>query len=129
MKNIAVTEAGIEPAISIIGPGMRVDGGCQTEGSLRIEGIVEGSVRAGKAVVIGPDGVVTGDVVAPDVVVAGRVQGSITASSRLDLEATCKVDGEITASRVRLAEGGVVNGKVSMGEKPAPRYNGPDHTA
>jgi cytoskeletal protein CcmA (bactofilin family) len=42
-----------EGVISIIGPGMRVVGDCETEGTLRIEGSVEGTVRAGKAVVVG----------------------------------------------------------------------------
>ena len=45
-------------AISIIGPGMKILGDCDTEGTLRIEGSVRGTVRAGKAVVIGKDGVV-----------------------------------------------------------------------
>ena len=36
-----------EAVISIIGPGMKVVGDCVTTGSLRIEGAVEGAVRAG----------------------------------------------------------------------------------
>jgi cytoskeletal protein CcmA (bactofilin family) len=46
-----VQQPGREGVISIIGPGMRVIGDCKTEGTLRIEGSVEGTVRAGKAVV------------------------------------------------------------------------------
>ena len=45
--------------ISIIGPGMRVVGDCDTDGTLRVEGTVEGTVRAAKAVVIGKDGIAT----------------------------------------------------------------------
>ena len=47
-----------ETVISIIGPGMKVVGDLVTDGTLRIEGTVEGTIRAGKAVVIGKDGVV-----------------------------------------------------------------------
>src|SRR5690606_27639626 len=75
--------------ISIIGPGMRVIGDCETEGTLRIEGTVEGTVRAGKAVVIGKDGAVQGDVLTQDAVIGGRVSGTIIAESRLELQATC----------------------------------------
>ncbi|MGH7467084.1 MAG: bactofilin family protein [Longimicrobiales bacterium] len=105
-----------ESVISIIGPGMRVVGDCETEGTLRIEGTVEGTVRAGKAVVVGKDGVVQGDVSTQDAVIGGRVTGTVTAESRLELQATCVIEGEIRARRVKLDEGGKVNGKVLMGE-------------
>ena len=37
-----------ESVISLIGPGMRVVGDCETDGTIRIEGMVEGSVRLEK---------------------------------------------------------------------------------
>lgn len=105
--------------ISIIGPGMRVIGDCETEGTLRIEGTVEGTVRAGKAVVIGKDGSVQGDVMTQDAVIGGRVSGTIIAESRLELQATCLIEGEIRARRIKLDEGGRVNGNVYTGDVTA----------
>ena len=105
-----------EGVISIIGPGMKVIGDCETEGTLRIEGTVEGTVKAGKAVVIGKDGVVIGDVATQDAVIGGRVVGTVIAESRLELQATCVIEGEISAKRLKLDEGGKVNGTVHMGE-------------
>ncbi|HSK21360.1 MAG TPA: polymer-forming cytoskeletal protein [Longimicrobiales bacterium] len=102
--------------ISIIGPGMRVVGDCETEGTLRIEGTVEGTVRAGKAVVIGKDGEVRGDVLTQDAIIGGRVTGAVVAESRLELQATCAVDGEIKARRIKLDEGGRINGTIVTGE-------------
>jgi cytoskeletal protein CcmA (bactofilin family) len=102
--------------ISIIGPGMRVTGDCETEGTLRIEGTVEGTVRAGKAVVIGKDGVVNGDVATQDAIIGGRVTGAVIAESRLELQATSVIEGEIRARRIKLDEGGRVNGTVYTGE-------------
>lgn len=102
--------------ISIIGPGMRVIGDCETDGTLRIEGTVEGTVRAGKAVVIGKDGTVKGDVITQDAIVGGRVTGAVVAESRLELQATCSVDGEIKARRIKLDEGGRINGTIVTGE-------------
>lgn len=105
--------------ISIIGPGMTVVGDCETEGTLRIEGSVEGRVRAGKAVVVGRDGVVVGDVITQDAVIGGRVDGTVVAESRLELQETCVIDGEIRARRIKLEEGGQINGSVQTGERPA----------
>lgn len=112
-------QPGREGVISIIGPGMRVVGDCETEGTLRIEGSVEGTVRAGKAVVVGKDGVVDGDISTQDAVIGGRVTGSIIAESRLELQATCTVEGQIQARRIKLEEGGRVNGTVQVGEAAA----------
>ena len=109
-------QPGREGVISIIGPGMRVVGDCETEGTLRIEGTVEGTVRAGKAVVVGKEGIVDGDIFTQDAVVGGRVNGSVRAESRLELQATCVVEGKIQARRIKLEEGGTVNGTMEIGQ-------------
>jgi cytoskeletal protein CcmA (bactofilin family) len=95
---------------------MRVVGDCVTEGTLRIDGVVEGSIQAGKAVVIGKDSLVIGDITTQDAVIGGRVQGRITAESRLELQATCVIEGEVYARRIKLEEGGQVYGTIQMGE-------------
>lgn len=105
-----------ESVISIIGPGMRIVGDCETDGTVRIEGNVEGSIRAGKAVVVGKEGLVNGDIITQDAVISGRVEGTVTAESRLELQATCRVQGEVFARRMQLEDGAVLNGTVQMGE-------------
>jgi cytoskeletal protein CcmA (bactofilin family) len=105
-----------ESVISIIGPGMRVVGDCETDGTIRIEGIVEGSVRAGKAVVVGKDGVVSGDIATQDAVISGTVNGTLVADSRLELQATSRIEGDVRARRLQLEEGAIFNGTVHMGE-------------
>jgi cytoskeletal protein CcmA (bactofilin family) len=110
------TQSNLESVVSIIGPGMRVVGDCRTEGTLRIEGAVEGTVRAGKAIVIGKDGLVKGDVFTQDAIIGGTVTGTVVAESRLELQATCMVEGEIRARRVKLDEGGRVKGTVHVGD-------------
>ena len=109
-----------DSVISIIGPGMTVVGDCATDGTIRIEGRVEGSVRAGKAVVIGKEGVVDGDVSTQDAVVSGTVTGTLVAASRLEIQATARIDGEVRAKRMQLEEGAVLNGTVKMGETVIP---------
>jgi cytoskeletal protein CcmA (bactofilin family) len=105
--------------VSIIGPGMTVTGDCATDGTLRVEGTVEGGVQAAKAVVVGKGGTVRGDIDTQDAVIAGRVSGSITAASRVELQAGCRVEGDIHSRRVKLEEGGVVDGRLQMGERAA----------
>jgi cytoskeletal protein CcmA (bactofilin family) len=105
-----------ENAISIIGPGMRIVGDLDTDGTVRVEGNIEGTIRAGKAVVIGRGGEVTGDIVTQDAVIGGRVNGTVTAESRLELQSTCVIDGEVhaRAQHLKLDEGARFSGRIHM---------------
>lgn len=110
---------GGENAISIIGPGMRVEGDVSTEGTVRIEGSVRGTVRAEKAVVLGTQGNVEGEIHTQDAVIGGRLQGSLTAEGRLEVQGTSVIDGEIRArsKHLKLEEGARFNGNITMMEE------------
>ena len=101
--------------VSIIGPGMKIVGDCSSDGTIRVEGRVEGSVSAGKSVVVGREGEVIGDIRTQDAIVAGSVNGSVVAESRVELQATCRIKGDIQSRRVKLDEGGQVDGRLHMG--------------
>lgn len=105
-----------EQVISIIGPGMKITGDCDTNGAVRVEGTVQGNIRAGKAVVVGKDGLVEGDISTQDAVISGRVKGSLKADSRLEVQAASRVEGEISAGRMQVEEGAVLNGTVKIGK-------------
>lgn len=105
--------------VSIVGPGMKIVGDCTSDGTIRVEGRVEGSVHAAKSVVVGQKGTVLGDVATQDAIVAGRVEGSILADSRVELQSSCKVKGNIESRRIKLDEGGQVDGQLKMGTPAA----------
>lgn len=105
-----------EQVISIIGPGMRVVGDCDADGAIRVEGTVQGNIRAGKAVVVGKGGVVDGDIFTQDAVIAGTVKGVLRVESRLEVQASSNIEGEIIASKMQLEEGAMLNGTVQMGK-------------
>tara|TARA_Y100000590_G_scaffold332892_2_gene378546 strand:+ start:3586 stop:4047 length:462 start_codon:yes stop_codon:yes gene_type:complete len=105
-----------EGVISIIGMGMTVTGDCETDGVIRIEGTVSGNVRAGKAIVIGKDGLVEGNMYTQDAVIAGNVLGSVNALSRLEVQPTSHILGDVEARRMKLEEGATLKGQVAVGE-------------
>lgn len=117
-----------EQVISLIGPGMRVTGDCDADGAVRIEGTVQGNVRAGKAVVIGKDGLVEGDIFTQDAVVAGTVRGTLRAESRLEVQATSRIEGDVMAARMQLEEGAMLNGSIQMGEGALKQVAPPEPT-
>lgn len=101
--------------VSVIGPGMEIVGDIKCDGTVRVEGRVEGSIKASKSVVIGKEGTVAGDIETQDVVIAGRVNGTVVGASRVELQETCHVEGDIESRRVKLDEGGRVEGRLHMG--------------
>lgn len=111
-----VRTSGVETAISIIGPGMHIEGDLATDGTVRIEGAVRGTIRAGKAVVLGKGGEVFGDIITQDAVIGGRVVGTVLAESRLELQSTCEIEGDVRApaEHLLLEEGARFNGTVKM---------------
>lgn len=123
-----------EASMSIIGPGMRIVGDLVTDGTVRIEGEIRGTIRASKAVVIGREGLVEGDIFTQDAVVGGRVRGTIVAESRLELQATSDIEGIIhaRAQHLHLEEGARFNGQVQMldadGVRALPAISGENST-
>lgn len=105
---------GGEGVISIIGPGVSVVGDVETPGSIRIEGRLTGSIRARKAVVVGRDGAVDGEIETADAIIAGSVVGTLKASSRLELQASARIEGTIRAATIKVEEGASVNGDLGM---------------
>jgi cytoskeletal protein CcmA (bactofilin family) len=102
--------------ISTIAPGMHIAGDLVTNGTIRIEGQVEGTIRAARSVIVGPGGEVVGDIVTQEAVIGGRVVGTVQADSRLELQSTAVIEGEIRAraQHLQLEEGACFNGHVRM---------------
>lgn len=104
----------VSDVVSVIAPGLTVLGDMECDGTVRVEGRVEGSIRASKSVVVGKNGHVTGDVETQDVVIAGAVVGTVSGASRVELQESCRIEGDIRSRRIKLEEGGQVEGRFHM---------------
>ena len=81
-----------------------------------ISGLVGGAVHAA-LVEVRKGGKVNGGVVADEAVIHGQVHGGVIARTRLALEETAEVEGDVHALRLGLKEGGQVNGNIHMGDR------------
>ncbi|HUF26684.1 MAG TPA: polymer-forming cytoskeletal protein [Gemmatimonadaceae bacterium] len=106
-------------ALSIIAAGMVVLGDIESNGVVKVEGRVEGTIRAARQVLIGRQGEVKGDVDTPEAVIGGKVEGRITTTERIEIQATALVDGDVFTKAILILEGGRINGTVRMDEKVA----------
>ena len=51
-KRTTTTVRDVNEVVSVIGPGMEITGDIKCDGTVRVEGKVEGSIRATKSVVV-----------------------------------------------------------------------------
>lgn len=99
---------------SIIAADMTVIGDLETQGVVRIEGRVRGTVRVGGQVLVAAGAVIEGDLHTEEAVIAGQVSGAIIARERVELQATAVVAGDIHTPRIAVVEGAKVSGEVKM---------------
>ena len=104
--------------LSFMGPKTIVEGKVRTEGSIRIDGRLVGDVVAKANAAIGINGSVDGSVTARNVSVAGKVQGTVTATEKLVLEGKSILRGDIRAARLVIDEGAVFDGQCAMSSTP-----------
>jgi len=100
-----------------LGKGSRIEGKLTFEGSVRIDGQIEGDITAQDTVIIGKNAEVTAQIHAATVVVEGRVTGDITARQRVELRAPAKLTGNISTPSLIIHEGAMFEGSCSMGEE------------
>lgn len=109
----ARTSGSASPAgYSVLDAQITVRGDVETDGMLRIDGRLEGNVKRATVVVVGNGASILGNVTARELVVGGAVVGNIVAESRVEVEATAEVDGDIEADAILIHEGGAVRGRL-----------------
>ncbi len=106
--------------VSLIAPNCTITGDIYCDGAVRIDGTVTGSIKTTKAVVISATGRVTGDIDTQDAVIGGQIVGTVTCGGKLELQESCQVEGDIHSKRVKLDEGGQVDGRFQMSEPVSP---------
>jgi cytoskeletal protein CcmA (bactofilin family) len=100
--------------LTIIAVGTQVTGDIVSDAVVKVEGMLEGTVRAASQLLVAPGAVIHGDVFAREVLVGGVIDGLIEAEERVEIQAGAQVDGDITTQRIQIQDGGRVNGQISM---------------
>jgi cytoskeletal protein CcmA (bactofilin family) len=103
-----------------IGKSISIKGDLTGNEDLVLEGKVEGKVELpNNQLTIGANGTVKAEIQAKSVVVIGKVTGNVRGTERIEIQATGVVDGDVSAPKLVVAEGAVLNGSIQMSGKPA----------
>lgn len=101
---------------SVVDEHLSIRGELDTEGTVRIDGRVEGRLHRIGTLIIGVKGVVVGDVEANDIVVAGSIVGHVQVANKVEVQATARLRGDLSAGTMLLHEGGKIQGTLTVGK-------------
>lgn len=105
-----------KPPASVLSADLQITGNIKTTGDINIEGNVEGDIRA-HLLTVGEGATVTGECLADDVVVNGRVIGKVR-GLKVRLTSTARVEGDIIHKTIAIESGAHFEGSVQRQEDP-----------
>jgi cytoskeletal protein CcmA (bactofilin family) len=115
-KDRGATAAGGGNLNAFLGEGTSFKGTLTFEGTVRIDGRLEGEIFTKDTLVIGEGAQVNAAIHAGVVVISGTVHGNITAERKIDIHASGRLFGNISTPSLVIEEGVVFEGSCTMGQ-------------
>ncbi len=104
--------------INLIGTGTEITGDVNSNGDIRIDGVLTGNLYTKGKVVIGESGRVKGEVNCKNSDVEGLIEGKINVSELLSLKSSAQVNGDINTNRLAIEPGSKFTGNCNMSDDP-----------
>ena len=107
---------GASHSTTLVAAGTIVSGNITFDGNVEVEGCVKGDIEAldleyGVITVL-TDGVVEGQIRAPNIVINGKVEGDVVSGSHVELAANAMVTGNVHYHLIEMVKGAQVNGNL-----------------
>ena len=100
---------------TLISAGTVLKGDVKSDNDLRIDGTIQGNVISTAKIVVGPSGLVEGNIHANGADITGKVIGNISVKELLQLRSESNVQGNIAAGKLQIDPAAIFNGKCEMG--------------
>lgn len=91
--------------------GANFEGDLKFQGNLRIDGFFKGKIEGGGALIVGVDADLHSDISVCEVIVYGEIRGNISADSKIDIDSSGRVFGDIQAPIIVIRGGAILEGK------------------
>jgi cytoskeletal protein CcmA (bactofilin family) len=99
---------------AFLGQGTSFSGRLMFEGTVRIDGNFVGDIYTRDTLIIGPEARIRAQIDADTVVIAGVVEGEIRALSRIEIQSTGVLRGQVVSPVLKIDEGGMFEGRTQM---------------
>jgi cytoskeletal protein CcmA (bactofilin family) len=101
--------------IVILGKTTSFTGVLKFNTTLKIQGNFKGTIEASGDLIVDKDAVVETDrITVSSLTVYGHVSGAVYASDKVDMMGGAKVQGDVSAAKLRIADGVIFEGKCKM---------------
>lgn len=114
-KEEMLTEETNSSSINLIGSGTVIKGDVSSDGDLRIDGKVIGTITSKSKVVLGATGTVEGEIKSQNTDIYGHHKGNIQAQDMVFLKSTANLTGDIQTSKIVIESGAIFSGRCTMG--------------
>lgn len=102
------------PSINLLGSGTIVKGEIKLIGDFRIDGTFIGTINCKGKVVVGPTGVIDGEIVCQNADFSGEIKATVKVSELLTLKESAKFSGDITTNKLAIEPGAKFSGTCIM---------------
>lgn len=109
----SITEAGNN--ITIIGNGTIITGNIESLGDIRIDGRLIGDITVKAKLLVGPDGIVQGNVHCEQADILGKIVGNVHVNDLVQLRGEAVIAGDIYAGKLQVEPFVIFNGQCHMG--------------
>ena len=107
---------GVESSgLNQLSAGTTIKGDIISNGDIRIDGTLDGTITTKGKLVVGPNGIVEGEVNCQNADISGTTNAKITVAELLTLKATAKLNGDISTNKLAIEPGANFTGACSMG--------------
>lgn len=111
----------VEKSAAWLGPGLILKGELSGSEDVFLESTLEGPLSfGGNRVVVGRNGKVTGEVVAREVVVNGKVHGDVRAHDRIEIRKDGSIIGDLETGRLMIEDGAYLKGNIEVDRETNP---------
>lgn len=102
--------------LTFLGMGTEFKGKIIFQGTLRIDGIVEGEIEGNDTLMLGENGIIKGLCKVAKAVISGKFRGELFADEKIILKTNADVEGKIVTPSLVIEEGAHFNGTCKMTE-------------
>lgn len=95
--------------------GTKIEGVIVSDNNIRIDGTVKGTITAKGRLVVGPTGIIQGEVICENADIEGALTGTINVNGILSLKSTARLECDISTKKLAIEPGAVFSGKCVMG--------------
>lgn len=114
-KKMSTSSTSSSNSINSLVNGTTIEGKVKANNDFRIDGTLIGTLDCKGKVIIGPTGVVDGEINCANALIEGKFDGHLKVKELLSVKDSAKITGEIITDKLLVQSGAVFNVKCQMG--------------